>query len=72
MNKYGLIREFYVEKDLVKVIDNGQIRYYAVDNDTADNMLNVDYQRMNSADLRDIKVEFIGSVLVQQFEDYET
>lgn len=61
----------YVEMELVKVNDNGKIKYFAVVPDTADNMIGVDYSYMKSEELRNIQVEYIGSVMVQKLEEPE-
>ena len=61
----------YVERTLIKVTDPdnamnvGIVNYYAVDDDSADNMLGVDYGRMGDEQLRKIQVELIGTVEVQ-------
>ena len=63
----GLIgKDEYVEMDLVKVNNNGKISYYAVVPDTADNMLGVDYSRMNTP--RNISTEYLGPIQVQERE----
>lgn len=61
----------YIEKDLIKVEDpenamkRGTTTYWAVDEDTADNMLNVDYGRMNDPLLQKITMSFLGTVRVE-------
>lgn len=65
----------YIKMDLVKVIDpdnvynQGEVTYWAVDEDTFDNMIGVDYSRMNDKSLSKIRTEYLGEVNVQRQEN---
>jgi len=58
----------YIELDLIKVDDNGKVTYWAVVPNTADNMLSIDYSRMDTKELQSIKTDYLGTVKVQQLE----
>lgn len=62
----------YVTRDLIKVVDHGKTIYYAVTNDTADNMLNTSSGLQYVTDYGDGKYQdiqfdakLIGTVLVE-------
>lgn len=61
----------YVERELIKVTDpkkalNDRVTsFWAVTDDTYDNMINVDYSRMNDPDLQQITMEYLGTVKVE-------
>lgn len=58
--------------DLIKVIDpdkylhDKEVSYWAVTEDTFDNMMNVDYSRMNDLSLQKIRMEYFGTVKVER------
>lgn len=60
--------------DLIKVIDpdkylyDKEVSYWVVTEDTFDNMMNVDYSRMNDLSLQKIRMEYFGTVKVERPE----
>jgi len=60
----------YIEMKLIKVVENSRTQYYAVTEETADIMLNVDYSHMDNPPAPGrIRVEHLGSILVEQPEN---
>lgn len=61
----------YVEKDLLKITDpdkalyHKEVSYWALNSDTADGVLNIDYSRMSNSSLQKIRVEYIGDIQVE-------
>lgn len=66
--------EHYIELELIKTTDPNKIlqdqviKYWAVDSDTADSMMSVDYSRMTGF-LSGIEVEYLGNIQVQTNEN---
>lgn len=61
----------YIEMDLIKVTDPDQamgkeVTYWAVTDDTFDNMMNVDYSRMNDKSLQKITMDYLGIIQVER------
>lgn len=58
----------YIELNLVMVDENGKIKYYAVDDDTEDNMFITEsvLSYSNNPELRNTKMKHLGMVMVQK------
>lgn len=72
----GKEKQYYIQRCLIKVTDpdkylyGKEVSYWAVDEDTADSMLNSGYDMTTNPSLQKIKMHLLGYVQIQCF-DYQ-